>query len=143
MHRASPTSISPSRSAPLSGRKAQARPSYQNQQAVLQDHLGTTYHDERRNNPVHDNTKQNLHPNIPLPQHIVQSLKPDLAKNWIHHHQQPNRYSHISINITLNKKDRHTNRHRNTNKLPLLQGRPCTRHEIPQYNPNRHSEEDP
>lgn len=51
-----------------------------------------SYHQERRNNPIHEYTEPNLDPDFPLSEDMMQRFKSNLAKNGVHHHKQSNCY---------------------------------------------------
>lgn len=55
------------------------------------DEIPETDHDEWRNNPIDHNAKQHLYPQFLRPKYMVEHFVADLAENWIHHNQQPDR----------------------------------------------------
>jgi hypothetical protein len=146
MHRASPTSINPSRSAPLSGRKAQARPSYSKSTPIQQESEDRAQHTITSGAIIQFTTTLNkicthisLFPNTlcKLSYLTLQRIGYIITSN-------PTATKNISIPPPLSLRKRgHTNRHTHPHKLPLLQRRPRIRHKIPQNNPHRHRQKDP
>lgn len=153
IHRANPTSMRPSRKPALSGRNAHARPSCQALADVSDSRRGIeAYHKERRNNPVHHDTKADLHPYRSFSEGMMQSFKSNLAEDRIHHNQQSNRcapiISHLSIlriETSCNEKRKRqlTYRHTNSHKFSLLQRRTSVRHKIAKKDADKHGKEDP
>jgi uncharacterized protein (DUF427 family) len=50
------------------------------------------YHEQRSDDPVHDNAESYLYPDFSLSKDAVQGLELDFAQDWIHHHKQPDGY---------------------------------------------------
>lgn len=59
---------------------------------VLGETMLATYHEERSNNPVENDTKDNLFPQRSLSENRVERLVPNVTKNGVHHDQQTNCY---------------------------------------------------
>lgn len=54
---------------------------------------GGGYHEERRNDPVHEHAEGDLYPYRALAEDVVERFEFDLAHDGVHHHQEPHRYS--------------------------------------------------
>ena len=93
IHLANPTRINPPLSPDLSGRKAHDNASYEyGCQSSFHSIRRGPYHKKRGNQPIHNHTERDLHPNLPSPERFVQSLVAHFAKYRVHHHEQPHRF---------------------------------------------------
>ena len=61
--------------------------------------VGSTYHQEGRDQPVHHHAKHNLFPNLARSKGPMQRLILDLAQDRIHHDQQADRYCLVSRSV--------------------------------------------
>lgn len=111
-----------------------------------------SYHQERRNNPIHEYTEPNLDPDFPLSEDMMQRFKSNLAEDRVHHHKQSNCYRKSKSNVirqplfsrkSHNKNGTLTNWNRHLYKLSLLKRWARLFHKVAEDNPNCHREKDP
>ena len=92
IHLARPTRIKPSRRPDLSGRKAQASPSY-DRLAVVSRKDGSnvnrrsSYHDKWCNDPIDDDAEADLNPNLAVLHNSVKSFISNFTQDRIHHYE--------------------------------------------------------
>lgn len=92
MQRARPTRMSPERRPGSSGRKAQERASWKGESQLGSGRDGEeeqgTYHEEGRDDPVHEHAEPELLPDCRIAEDLVQRLKLDAAEDGVHHDEK-------------------------------------------------------